>query len=85
MVLRSFFALAAPWEEYSMVSGGLRHLKFWSISGPTLLAKKALFGKLEKNHSTTITRAVNHYYVPNDVRSNQGREAGISGTASFVS
>jgi microtubule-associated protein-like 6 len=55
-----------------MVSGGLRHVKFWSTSGPTLRAKRGLYGKLEKVHSTTITRAVNHFYVPNHAGSSQG-------------
>lgn len=44
-----------PGGGFSCVTGGLRHLSFWAAEGPDLRAKRGLFGRLEKEHSTTLT------------------------------
>lgn len=34
-----------PFKDNSIVSCGVKHIKFWSLSGNTLTAKKGVFGK----------------------------------------
>ena len=35
-----------PYQENVLVSCGVKHIKFWSLSGNTLNAKKGVFGKV---------------------------------------
>ena len=35
-----------PWKENAVVSCGVKHIKFWTVSGNTLSAKKGVFGKV---------------------------------------
>eukprot|EP01135_Chromosphaera_perkinsii_P001223 Nk52_evm22s162 gene=Nk52_evmTU22s162 len=42
---RIFDVQFSPYEANSIVSCGVKHIKFWDLSGNSLLAKKGVFGK----------------------------------------
>ena len=58
-------------HEFRLVSGGVNHIKFWTINGPTLRGRKGLFGSFNGERKakpkgkslfhTTLLCSVNHY------------------------
>lgn len=45
-LLQVFDAQFSPHQTNAVVSCGIKHIKFWTLSGNTLTAKKGVFGKV---------------------------------------
>ena len=45
-LLQVFDVQYNPFKDNSIVSCGVKHIKFWSLCGNTLTAKKGVFGKV---------------------------------------
>ena len=53
--------------EYDLVTGGMRHIKFWNVSGRNLKPTSGVFGRLAKLQPLTCAANIDHQLVTGTV------------------